>query len=74
MEEAIISRMKDIQYGCITPSVRRSTSSAQWRVCSTDLSHHQYLGGYTVRTCHIISTEEAVQYSRTASADTKKNT
>ena len=30
--------------------------------------HHQYSGGHAVWTCHIISTEEGVQYMATKTA------
>ena len=50
------------QYRCVTSSVR-------WRVCSKDLSHHQYgCVASSVWTCHIISTEEGVQYWTTKTA------
>ena len=54
-----------IQYG-------GGISSIRWKIFSTDVSqeemHHQYSGGHAVWTCHIINTEEAVQYMATKTA------
>ena len=48
-------------------------SSIRWKIFNTVVSHHQYGGGtssvqYTVWTCHIINTEEGVQYMTTITA------
>ena len=63
--------VETIQYG-------GSISSIRWRIFSTDVSHHQYggvhhqySGGYAVWTCHIINTEEGVQYMTTKTAQRK---
>ena len=47
----------------------------RWKICSTDVSHHQYgrgassvQWGHAVWTCHIINTEEGVQYMATKTA------
>ena len=37
------------------------TLSVRTRVCSANLSHHQYDGEYAVQTSHIISKDESVQ-------------
>ena len=66
----------DIQYGCVTPSVQRRHiiqygvgCTMRWRaavrichIISMEVSHLQYSGGCALWTCHIISTEEDVQY------------
>ena len=46
------------QYGGDTPPM-------QTRVCSTDLSHHQYSGGSATWISYIISIDEGVQYRTT---------
>ena len=60
--------VEGIQYG-------GGTSPIRWKIISTDVSHHQYggmhhqySGGHAVWTCHIINTEEAVQYMATKTA------
>ena len=57
--------VEGIQYG-------RGISSVRWKIFSTDVSHeevhHQYSGGHAVWTCHMINTEEAVQYMATKTA------
>ena len=60
--------VQGIQYG-------EGISSTRWRILSTDChtismeeAHHQYSGGYAVWTCHIINTEEGVQYMTTKTA------
>ena len=67
----VSSIVEGIQY-------RRGISSVSWRISSTDVSHHQYGGApssvwwrvfrYAVWTCHIINTEESVQYRTTKTA------
>ena len=60
--------VEGIQYGGGIASIRL-------KIFSTDVSHHQcggvhhhYSGGHAVWTCHIINTEEAVQYMATKTA------
>ena len=57
--------VEGIQYG-------GGISSIRWKICSTDVSHeevhHQYSGGHAIWTCHMINTEEAVQYMATKTA------
>ena len=56
--------VEGIQYG-------GGISSIRWKIFSTDVSHHQhhqYSGGYVVWTCHIINTEDSVQYMATKTA------
>ena len=60
--------VEGIQYG-------GGISSVRWKIFSTDVSHHlygggdhQYNGGRAVWTCHIINTEEGVQYMATKTA------
>ena len=60
--------VEGIQYG-------RGISSIKWKIFSTDVSHNQYGGGASSAqwraaawTCHIINTEEAVQYMATKTA------
>ena len=50
-------------------------SSVRLKIFSADVSHHQYgggassvSGGHAVWTCHIINTEEGVQYMGTNTA------
>ena len=57
----IISTVEDIQYRCVTPSVRRR------HIIST-VKGVKYGGGYATRTCHIVSTEEGVQCRTTKTA------
>ena len=60
--------VEGIQYG-------GGISLIRWKIFSTDASHHQYGGGasslqwrHAVWTCHIINTEEGVQYMATDTA------
>ena len=51
--------VEGIQYG-------GDISSVRWKIFSIDVSH--YSGLHAVWTCHIISTEEGVQYMATDTA------
>ena len=60
--------VEGIQYG-------GGISSIRWKIFSTDVStismeevHDQYSRGHGVWTCHIINTEEDVQYMATDTA------
>ena len=60
--------VEGIQYG-------EGISLIRWKIFRTDVSHHQYGGGassvqwrHAVWTCHIINTEEGVQYMATDTA------
>ena len=56
--------VKGIQYG----EGGRYLVQACQTISSMEEVHHQYNGGHAVWTCHIINTEEGVQYIATKTA------
>ena len=61
-EKTFCSMVEGIQYG-------GGISSIRWKIFSTDGEvHHQYSRGHAIWTCHIINTDEFVQYMATRTA------